>query len=67
MAPTPKTLVYAAQPDAPGPDSLAPEHAAPAAIATESLFKDVHEVRILHKGDLYRLRITRNDKLILTK
>jgi len=37
------------------------------AIPAESLFKGGQEIRILHKGDLYHLRITRNDKLILTK
>lgn len=36
-------------------------------IPAESLFKGGQEIRILHKGDLYHLRITRNDKLILTK
>ena len=41
--------------------------AASGAIPAECLFKGVQEIRILHKGDLYRLRITRNDKLILTK
>jgi hemin uptake protein HemP len=41
--------------------------AASGAIPAEWLFKGVQEIRILHKGDLYHLRITRNDKLILTK
>jgi hemin uptake protein HemP len=41
--------------------------AASGAIPAESLFKGGQAVRILHKGDLYHLRITRNDKLILTK
>jgi hemin uptake protein HemP len=31
------------------------------------LFKGTQEIRIQHNGDLYSLRITRNDKLILTK
>jgi hemin uptake protein HemP len=31
------------------------------------LFGGTHEIVILHKGVPYRLRITRQDKLILTK
>jgi hemin uptake protein HemP len=58
------------------PLALTPDHspiasgqvaAASDTIPAESLFKYGQEIRILHKGDLYRLRITRNDKLILTK
>lgn len=41
--------------------------AASDAIPAESLFKGGQAVRIMHKGDLYHLRITRNDRLILTK
>ena len=40
---------------------------APGVIPAEWLFKGAQEIRILHKSDLYLLRITRNDKLILTK
>ena len=36
-------------------------------IPTDSLFRGAQEIQITHKGELYRLRITRNDKLILTK
>jgi hemin uptake protein HemP len=36
-------------------------------VPTECLFKGAQEIRIQHNGDLYSLRITRNDKLILTK
>jgi len=39
----------------------------PDVIPADFLFKNAQEVQIRHKGDLYRLRITRNDKLILTK
>ncbi len=59
--------------DMPQPDPT-PAHAtdvsvkaASGAIPAESLFKGAQAVCILHKGDLYHLRITRNDKLILTK
>ena len=31
------------------------------------LFKGQRDVEILFKNEIYRLRITRNDKLILTK
>jgi hemin uptake protein HemP len=34
---------------------------------TRSLFDGQRELRIVHKGETYRLRITRQDKLILTK
>jgi hemin uptake protein HemP len=36
-------------------------------VPAEYLFKGAQEIRIQHNGDLYCLRITRNDKLILTK
>jgi hemin uptake protein HemP len=36
-------------------------------IASESLFQGQREVLIRHGDDLYRLRITRNGKLILQK
>lgn len=38
-----------------------------ASISSESLFGQKQEVGILHHGELYRLRITRQNKLILTK
>lgn len=36
-------------------------------IASDELFGGETEVLILHNGEQYRLRITRQDKLILTK
>ena len=36
-------------------------------IPADLLFQGAQEILIRHKGDLYHLRITRNDKLILTK
>lgn len=36
-------------------------------VSTELLFRGAKEIVIRHQGDDYRLRITRNDKLILTK
>lgn len=37
------------------------------AVSAELLFCGAKEIVIRHQGDDYRLRITRNDKLILTK
>jgi hemin uptake protein HemP len=31
------------------------------------LFGKLNEIMIRHKGDIYRIRITRNDKLIMNK
>ncbi|MBI1284457.1 MAG: hemin uptake protein HemP [Thiobacillus sp.] len=71
MTQTSKPARIARHPDTPGSDRLSLEPgqqaAASGAIPAEQLFKGVQEIRILHKGDLYRLRITRNDKLLLTK
>lgn len=39
----------------------------PDSIPANLLFKDRPEVLIAHNGETYRLRITRNGKLILTK
>ncbi len=36
-------------------------------LTTEMLFEGRTEVLIIHRDEEYRLRITKNDKLILTK
>lgn len=36
-------------------------------VQANQLFRENQEVLIDHKGETYRLRITKNDKLILTK
>lgn len=36
-------------------------------VTTAELFAGAEEIVVLHKGTPYRLRITRQDKLILTK
>lgn len=41
--------------------------ASPRVIDSADLFDDQDEVVVTHKGTPYRLRITRQDKLILTK
>lgn len=39
----------------------------PGAIPTDFLFQGQQEILISHNGEHYRLRITKNGKLILTK
>lgn len=39
----------------------------PIMVEAASLFKGTDEVRLLHRGQEYRLRVTRQGKLILTK
>lgn len=36
-------------------------------ITSDALFKGAHEIAIEHQGSVYRLRITRQGKLILNK
>lgn len=36
-------------------------------LRSEELFRESHELIIEHQGHEYRLRLTRNDKLILNK
>ena len=36
-------------------------------VDAEQLFAGFHEVRLMYRNEEYRLRITRNSKLILTK
>ncbi|MFP5407838.1 MAG: hemin uptake protein HemP [Gammaproteobacteria bacterium] len=70
------------KPDQPNPDAdtmplppatpdLSPipgrKPAAPGIIPADALFHGSQEVLISHNGEHYRLRITRNGKLILTK
>lgn len=51
--------------------SLSPRHAPTRAqlprIRSADLFRESHELIIEHQGQEYRLRLTRNDKLILNK
>ena len=39
----------------------------PVTVQTEALFKGSDEVRLLHRGQEYRLRVTKQGKLLLTK
>jgi hypothetical protein len=49
-------------PDEPGQRTFPP-----GIIPTDFLFRGNQEILISHKGEHYRLRITKNGKLILTK
>lgn len=56
----------------PGSDSFSTAHEFPAneeasEVSSEVLLKGRDHIRILHRGELYTLRETRNGKLILTK
>lgn len=39
----------------------------PRTVTSDKLFGELREIIILHAGEQYRLRITSNNKLILTK
>ena len=59
----------ASDPAATTPRAHAPtaQAAAPATLDTATLFAGGSEVRLIHRGQEYRLRVTRQGKLILTK
>ncbi|MGD9970799.1 MAG: hemin uptake protein HemP [Sulfuricurvum sp.] len=46
--------------------SIPPKEEIPA-VESKSLFKEQSCIRIIHEGETYFLRVTRNNKLILTK
>jgi hemin uptake protein HemP len=46
---------------------LQPPGAAPAKIESKTLLAGQREAIIVHRGEEYRLRLTRQEKLILTK
>jgi hemin uptake protein HemP len=54
-----------ASPNASRPESVAQD--LPLAFDSRELLRGVREVLIRHAGQVYRLRHTRNDKLILVK
>ena len=53
--------------DAERPPEQVKAVASPPALDSEKLFGGSNEVRLRHRGVEYRLRITRQGKLILTK
>lgn len=48
-------------------DPPPPQPERPSTILSEDLFRGGREIRIQHAGEVYRLRLTRNGKLILHK
>jgi hemin uptake protein HemP len=48
-------------------DPLASDASDPTRVSVEDLFDGSPEIRLVFRGVEYRLRITRNGKLILTK
>lgn len=63
-------MTNADRPQSSGPTSVPPDPTAaapPLAIPSEDLFRGGREVLIRHESQLYRLRLTRSGKLILTK
>jgi hemin uptake protein HemP len=59
--------------DQPNASSSAPtsndaaKHVPPLVVESATLFKGSDEIRLLHRGQEYRLRVTKQGKLILTK
>jgi hemin uptake protein HemP len=47
--------------------AVRPKEAAPRRVSSEQLLGAAHELIIVHAGCEYRLRLTRANKLILTK
>lgn len=48
-------------------DNASPAEAAPLVLSSAALFQGRQEIVIRHEGQDYRLRITRMNKMILTK
>ncbi|MGG5886239.1 hemin uptake protein HemP [Falsiroseomonas sp. HC035] len=47
--------------------SAEPPNPSPLCVPSADLLRGARELLILHQGETYRLRLTSNDKLILTK
>ena len=54
-------------PTAPDQRRNKPPEMSPGTLTSADLFRNLREIVIQHAGENYRLRITSNDKLILTK
>ncbi len=50
-----------------GATGAEPRGAAPRRVSSTALLRDEREVIIVHRGQEYRLRVTKAEKLILTK
>jgi hemin uptake protein HemP len=53
--------------DSRAPESDTKEASEPVTIRSEDLLRGASEVRIVHGNDVYRLRLTHNGRLILSK
>ncbi len=67
LTPKCESLSFASMSSRTKPDQPAAKQERPPVIPARELFGSASEVTINYLGTLYRLRITRNDKLILTK
>ena len=67
MSAIPSSVVPRVQFNKPSRPMLQLSHAASAPLDSRNLLRGTREVLIRHGGEVYRLRHTRNDKLILTK
>ena len=53
--------------DAPPPPAEAARPFSAVVWNSEEILKGTKEIQIVHRGEVYRLRLTRNGKLILSK
>ncbi len=60
-------MSVAGRPGAPAPAPAGTRPSLPARVDSATLLAGQRELVIVHQGTEYRLRITRQDKLILTK
>jgi hemin uptake protein HemP len=67
MSELPSESPSPALPGAPLSASLSGQLTAPRSVPSSELFRGLRELRIEHEGEQYTLRLTRLNKLILTK
>ncbi len=65
--PVSRTIAALGSPDGASENEFAPGPSAPPVIASEALLAGRTEVHIRHRGETYRLTLTRTGKLILHK
>lgn len=56
-----------AMPDSPSEPESRPDDKSPRVFRSEELLRGQKEVQIEHQGEIYRLRLTRNGRLVLYK
>jgi len=59
-----QTTTPASEPEAPAPQ---PKSKDLVVWSSEEILKGTKEIQIVHRSEIYRLRLTRNGKLILSK